>query len=208
MLVTLFLKGLVIGLLIAAPVGPINIMCVRRTIVHGRVAGLISGIGAAAADTILGAIAIFGLAFVTSFLLEERFWLALAGAAFLLCLGIRSLVRPPPKLVSGRDPSSLIGDFTSTLLLTLSNPITIVSFFGIFAAFGVDADERIGIEDWAVLIGVFGGSMSWWLILTGLAGLFHGRFTETGLMWANRVAGVIMLVFAAIVLVEVGRMWR
>lgn len=205
MLVTLFVKGFVIGFIIAAPVGPINIMCVRRTIVHGRLAGLVSGCGAAVADTVLGAIAIFGLAFLSEFLIGERFWLAVGGALFLTVLGIRSLTKPPPKLVSGRDPTNLIGDFTSTFVLTLSNPITMLSFFGIFAAFGVHPDERIGPDDWAALLGVLAGSTAWWLTLIGLAGMFHGRFTVSGLVWANRITGVVMLVFAAVVLVEVAR---
>jgi threonine/homoserine/homoserine lactone efflux protein len=207
MIVALFVKGLVIGFVIAAPVGPINIMCVRRTIVHGRPAGIVSGFGAAVADTILGAIAIFGMAFLTDLLIGGRFWLALGGAVFLAALGVRALLKPPPKLVSGRDPTNLFGDFTSTLVLTLSNPITILSFFGIFAAFGVHPDGRIGPDDWAALIGVFAGAMAWWLIVTGLAGMFHGRFTVSGLLWANRVTGVVMLVFAAAVLVEVARLW-
>src|SRR5688572_3055711 len=163
MILALFLKGLVIGFVIAAPVGPINIMCVRRTIVHGRLAGVVSGIGSALADTILGAIAIFGMAFLADVLLEERFWLALGGAIFLAVLGVRSLTKPPPKLVSARDPTSLLGDFTSSLVLTLSNPITILSFFGVFAAFGVHPDGQIGPEDWAALLGVFAGAMVWWL---------------------------------------------
>lgn len=207
MLFVVLLKGMAIGFLIAAPVGPINIMCVRRTIVHGRLAGVVSGFGAAVADTILAAIAIFGLAFISGFLLKERLWLALAGAIVLLVMGIRSLVKAPPKLVSGRDPTSLVGDFTSTLVLTLSNPITILSFFAIFAAFGFNTDEEIGFDDWIALVGVFAGSMTWWLILTGLAGLFHGRFTESGLAWANRIAGMVILCFAAGVLVEVVRLW-
>lgn len=207
MLVTLFVKGLVIGFIIAAPVGPINIMCVRRTIVHGRLAGLVSGCGAAVADTVLGAIAIFGLAFLSDVLLGERFWLAVGGAMFLTVLGIRSLTKSPPKLISGRDPTNLIGDFTSTFVLTLSNPITILSFFGIFAAFGVHPDEQIGPDDWVTLIGVMAGSTFWWLVVISLAGMFHGRFTVTGLVWANRITGVVMLVFAAAVLTEAVRLW-
>ncbi len=93
------------------------------------------------------------------------------------------------------------------MFLTLSNPITILSFFGIFAAFGVHPDGQIGPDDWAALIGVFAGAMAWWLIVTGLAGMFHGRFTVSGLLWANRITGVVMLIFAAAVLVEVGRLW-
>jgi threonine/homoserine/homoserine lactone efflux protein len=207
MLVTLFVKGLVIGFVIAAPVGPINIMCLRRTIVHGRAAGLITGAGAALADTVLGAIAIFGLAVIQQFLMHERFWLALGGAVFLAMMGVRSLFKPPPKLVSGRDPTNLIGDFTSSFALTLSNPITILSFFGIFAAFGVHPDDQIGPDDWITLIGVLSGSLAWWLVVISLAGMFHGRFTVTGLVWANRITGLVMLVFAAAVMFEVVRIW-
>jgi threonine/homoserine/homoserine lactone efflux protein len=207
MLAALFVKGFVIGFIIAAPVGPINIMCVRRTIVHGRLAGLATGSGAALADTILGAIAIFGLAFLEQFLLHERFWLALAGALFLAVLGFRSLTKPPPKLVSGRDPTSLVGDFTSSFALTLTNPITILSFFGIFAAFGVHPDDQIGPDDWVTLLGVMSGALAWWLIVISFAGMFHGRFTVSGLVWANRIAGVVMLVFAVVVLIEVARIW-
>lgn len=207
MLVTLFVKGFVIGFIIAAPVGPINIMCVRRTIVHGRLAGLVTGSGAALADTILGAIAIFGLAFLEQLLLHERFWLALGGAVFLAAMGVRSLLKPPPKLVSGRDPTSLLGDFTSSFALTLSNPITILSFFGIFAAFGVHPDDEIGADDWTTMLGVMSGAMTWWLIVIALAGMFHGRFTVSGLIWANRITGIVMLVFAAIVTIECVRIW-
>lgn len=207
MLVTLFVKGFVIGFIIAAPVGPINIMCVRRTIVHGRLAGLVTGSGAALGDTILGAIAIFGLAFLEQFLLHERFWLALGGAAFLAIMGVRSLLKPPPKLVSGRDPTSLIGDFTSSFALTLSNPITILSFFGIFAAFGVHPNDEIGADDWATMLGVMSGALTWWVIVISLAGMFHGRFTVSGLHWANRISGIVMLVFAAVVMVECVRIW-
>jgi len=206
MLLWLFLKGLAIGFLIAAPVGPINIMCVRRTIVHGRLPGIVSGLGAAVADTILAAVAVFGLAFVTQILMEERFLLALGGSVFLVVLGLRALLRPPPKLISGRDPTNLLGDFTSTLALTLSNPITILSFLAIFAAFNVRTDEQIGLNNMTVVLGVFVGSMGWWSTLTGLAGFFHGRFTEKGLAWTNRVTGVVILTFAAVVLVEAVRL--
>lgn len=207
MLVTLFVKGLVIGFIIAAPVGPINIMCVRRTIVHGRLAGLATGAGAALADTVLGAIAIFGLAVLEQFLLHERFWLALGGAVFLAIMGVRSLLKPPPKLVSDRDPTSLVGDFTSSFALTLSNPITILSFFGIFAAFGVRPDDQVGADEWATMLGVMSGALIWWLLVISLAGMFHGRFTVTGLLWANRIAGIVMLAFAAVVTVECVRIW-
>jgi threonine/homoserine/homoserine lactone efflux protein len=122
-------------------------------------------------------------------------------------MGVRSLTKPPPKLVSGRDPTSLLGDFTSSFALTLSNPITILSFFGIFAAFGVHPDDEIGADDWATMLGVMSGAFTWWLIVISLAGMFHGRFTVSGLVWANRITGIVMLVFAVVVTVECVRIW-
>jgi len=199
MLEWVFLKGLAIGFLIAAPVGPVNVLCVRRTLLHGRLAGLASGLGAACADTLFGALAAFGVLFVTDFLIAHQFTLALSGAAFLLVLGVSTLLRPPPALTAGRDPTDLIHDFTSTFFLTLTNPITIFSFIGIYVAFGIQADGRIDVGDWLLLGGVFGGAFAWWVVITSLAAYFRARFTTVGLHWANRVAGIVILVFAAAV---------
>lgn len=205
MLTDLFLKGLIVGFLIAAPVGPINVLCVRRTLVHGRLAGIASGLGAAFADTIYGALAALGLAFITGIMLEERFWLGVIGAAILVILGVRTLIAGPPRAAVTKDPSSLAGDFTSTFFLTLTNPITVLSFIAIFAAFGIEGDDHIQLDDGLLLLGVFAGSLAWWLTLTGLVGLFHGRFSEEGLVWTNKVAGIIILGFAGVVLWEVAR---
>jgi threonine/homoserine/homoserine lactone efflux protein len=196
----ILLKGMLVGFLIAAPVGPINVLCVRRTLVHGRLAGIVSGLGAAVADTFYGAIAAFGLAFVTSLLLHERFWIGLVGAILLVVLGVRTLLAGPPTVAAGKDPSSLLGDFTSTLFLTLTNPITILSFLFIFATLGIDSGDGVTFDDSLLILGVFLGSLAWWLMLTGLVGMFHGRFNEHGLLWANRVAGVLILAFAGAVL--------
>ncbi|MBI3454021.1 MAG: LysE family transporter [Rhodospirillales bacterium] len=202
MLIAAFLKGLIAGFLIAAPVGPINVLCVRRTLLHGRVAGFISGLGAAVADTLYGAIAAFGLAFAMSLLLEERLWLSLGGAALLFAAGLRTLFSHPPRPSDTPDPTSLIGDFTSTFFLTLTNPITILSFLAVFAAFGIEGYQGITADGWWLILGVFTGSAAWWLTLTGLVGMFHGKFSEAGLEWANRAAGLIILAFAVVVLWE------
>lgn len=196
------LKGMIIGFLIAAPVGPINVLCARRTLVHGKTAGLVSGLGAAAADTLYGAIAAFGLMFVIEFLYAERFWFGLIGAAFLFVLGLRTLLTTPPRIVAERDPTSLIADFTSTFALTLTNPITIFSFLGTFVAFGVQVQPPIDLDEWMLLGGVFAGSCAWWLMLTSLVGLAHGKFSGDRLAWANRAAGAIIIVFALLVLAK------
>jgi len=198
----LFVKGLAIGLLIAAPVGPINVLCVRRTLVHGQLAGIASGLGAAAADTIFGAIAAFGVFFITDFFFAHHLALSLVGGTFLLVLAIRTLLKPPPDLSGGRDPSGLVADFTSTFLLTLTNPITIFSFLGVYVAFGIHADARVDIGDWLLLAGVFLGSTAWWLLVTGAASFFRARFSTVGLFWANRIAGLVILFFAALVFYE------
>lgn len=198
----LFVKGMVIGFLIAAPVGPINVLCVRRTLMHGQLAGIASGLGAAAADTIFGAIAAFGVIFITDFLLAHHLALSLLGGAFLLVLGIRTLAKPPPELAAGRDPTGLMADFSSTFLLTLTNPITIFSFLGVYVAFGIHADARVDIGDWLLLSGVFFGSTAWWLLITAAASFFRARFSTVGLVWANRVAGVVILFFAILVFYE------
>jgi threonine/homoserine/homoserine lactone efflux protein len=207
MLSTLFLKGMIIGFLIAVPVGPINVLCVRRTIMHGRLAGIVSGLGSAGADTLFGAIAVLGLAALESVVFAERFWIALVGAAMLIVLGIRTLLAGAPQPSAAPDPTSLLGDFTSTFILTLTNPITILSFLGIFGAFGINADDAIDQYDGMLLAGVFLGSTVWWLLLTGVIGVFHGHFNETGLRWANRVAGVLILAFAVAVLWEAWRIY-
>jgi threonine/homoserine/homoserine lactone efflux protein len=195
----IFLKGAIVGMLIAAPVGPINVLVIRRTLVHGRLAGFASGLGAAVADTVFGAIAAFGISMLQSFLEQERQILSLVGAAVLLVMGIRLLRRPTPAIAAGQDPTSLFADFTSTLFLTLTNPITVLSFLAIFAAFGVRSDGQISMDDWLLLAGVMAGASAWWLVVVEAVCLFRDRFTTTGLTWANRIAAVVILVFAAAV---------
>lgn len=195
----IFIKGALVGMLIAAPVGPINVLVIRRTLVYGRLAGLASGFGSAVADTVFGAIAAFGISMLKTFLEEERTLLSLAGAAVLVVMGVKLLRRPVPAIAAGKDPTGLFADFTSTLFLTLTNPITVLSFLAIFAAFGVQADGTIAEDDWLLLVGVLAGASLWWLIVVESVCLFRDRFTTTGLTWANRVAAAVILAFAAVV---------
>jgi threonine/homoserine/homoserine lactone efflux protein len=204
LVVSVFVKGLLAGFLIAAPVGPINVMCVRRTIVYGRLVGIVSGIGAATADTFFGAIAAFGLTFLHDFLMREKFWFAIVGAALLVIMGVRLLIAKPPQKKKDEpedaDPATLLGDFTSTGFLTLTNPVTVLSFLAVFGAFGVQNQERSLADSWTLLLGVFLGSCTWWLLLTTTVGLLRDRFNREGLRWANRIAAVVILGFAVLVL--------
>ncbi len=196
-------KGLIIGFIIAAPLGPIGILCARRTFAEGRRAGFFSGMGAAMADVLYGFIAAFCLALVSDVLVNHQFWFRLAGGLVLCFLGIRTFMAIPaePKLKTKRVYA---GMFTSTFFLTLTNPMTILSLAAVYAGFGL-AGIRGNVVSASVLVsGLFLGSVLWWLFLVGMYSIFHRRFNHQELRWINRVAGIIIattgvLAFASLI---------
>lgn len=204
----IFLKGILLGFAIAAPVGPIGVLCIQRTLQNGRLAGFLSGLGAATADAFYGAVAAFGLTAVTGFLTAQQTWLRLIGGLFLLYLGIKSWRTPPtnPKLDEPAEKSgycSLFSYYTTTVLLTLTNPATILSFAVIFAGSGIVTSQETGWVTAALLVyGVFIGSALWWLLLSGGISLLRGRLTPSHLLWINRAAGLIIGGFGAILLLN------
>ena len=195
----IFLQGALLGFSIAAPVGPIGVLCIRRTLQNGFKSGLASGLGAASADAVYGTIAAAGLTLAADFLVKQQIWLSLAGGAFLLYLGVQTFRSPAPVMESeAGKSSSLIGDYLSTFLLTLSNPITIFSFIALFG--GMSAGADFAFSAFILVAGVFSGSALWWLALSGGVGILRGRFNTETMRWVNRVAGVVILVFAALML--------
>lgn len=198
-----FLKGLVIGFVIAAPVGPIGILCARRTLTHGRRAGFLSGMGASTADVLYGFIAAFGLTFISDLLHSYQFWLRLAGGAILCFLGIKTFIEKPERkgfFSMLRKKKRHAGMYTSTFFLTLTNPMTIFSLAAVFAGFGI-AGTRGSVLSAAVLIlGVFLGSVLWWLFLVGVFSVFKRRFKQHELQWINRIAGLIITASGAFAL--------
>jgi len=194
---TLFLKGLAFGFILAATVGPMWILCFRRTVAYGPMAGLASGMGIAVADAIYGSVAAFGLTAVSGFLLEQELWLGLAGSAFLLWLGMKTLLAPAQALDgAGVERLRAGAAFASTLGLTLTNPPTILAFAAIFAGLGLAASAT-----WAsaalVVLGVFLGSASWWIALPLAASRLRGCIGPRTLRGINLVSGVSILGFAA-----------
>ena len=192
----LFLKGLAFGFVLAATVGPMWMLCFRRTIAAGALAGFVSGMGIAVADAIYGAIAAFGLSALSGLLLAQKFWLGLVGGAFLVYLGVRALLANPSAI---GDPTpanqGLLRAFASTLGLTLANPPTILAFAAIFAGLGLGANASYAAAA-MVVAGVFLGSASWWVILALAAGRLRARL-GTGLLRAlNLISGVVILAFA------------
>jgi threonine/homoserine/homoserine lactone efflux protein len=196
----LFLKGLAFGFLLAATVGPMWVLCFRRTLAQGALAGFVSGMGIAVADGLYGAVAAFGLTAISGFLLQHSFWIGLIGGIFLVYLGAQCLVAAPVEnQATGLERTSLAKAFLSTLGLTLANPPTILAFVAIFAGLGLAANADYAAAAFVVL-GVFLGSASWWLLLAAGAGRLRVKMTKMrgpGLFRAvNIVSGVTILGFA------------
>ena len=196
------LRGLVIGFSIAAPVGPIGVLCIRRTLAEGRAAGLLSGLGAATADAIYGFIAGVGLTYVSNILVGYQSWIRLLGGLFLCYLGLRTFVSKPAESPDHAKGEGLLRDYASTFLLTLTNPMTIISFAAVFAGLGIgSAAGNYGSATFLVL-GVFAGSAAWWLILSGGVSLFRSKFSPRSLGWVNKAAGIVILGFGVLAILS------
>ncbi len=189
------IKGILIGFGIAAPVGPIGILCIKRTLHAGRLAGFASGLGAACADTAYGVIAGFSLTTISSFLLKIQTPLQLIGGFFLLYLGFKIFREKPAKAAANVNERGILKDFSSTFALTFTNPLTILSFMAIFAGLGL-AEGMNAISNSIQLVGgVFIGSALWWLILAEIVTLFRKRVTDKLLTMINRGAGTLIFLF-------------
>jgi len=186
------LKGLGIGFSIAAPVGAIGVLCIRRTLADGRAAGLVSGLGAATADAIYGSVAGFGLTFVSNVLVGQQLWFRLIGGLFLVYLGVKTFLSQPAEQASEGNQYGLLGAYVSTFFLTLTNPLTILSFAAVFAGLGIGTIAADYLSAGVLVLGVFLGSALWWFLLSGGVSLFRDRFTPGSLRWVNRISGAII----------------
>ncbi len=197
---SLFIRGLIIGLSIAAPVGPIGVLCIRRTLASGRLHGLASGLGAATADAVYGAVAAFGLTAISSLLVNQQTWLRLLGGLFLVYLGGRTLLALPATQPPAAGGLGLAGAYVTTLALALTNPLTILSFAAVFAGLGL----ANGVGNYAgaatLVSGVFLGSAAWWLLLSTGVSLFRARFNLKAMRWVNVLSGTIIVLFGLLAL--------
>jgi len=196
----LFLRGLAVGFSIAAPVGPIGLLCIRRTLAESRLAGLATGLGAACADAVYGAVAAFGLSWVTRVLVGQQLAIRLAGGAFLVYLGVRTFLKRPAERAAEAGGAGLAGAFASTFFLTLTNPMTILSFVAVFAGLGLGAGSGGGGGAALMVLGVLLGSAAWWLILSGAVARLRSRFDARRLGWVNRLSGALIAGFGVFAL--------
>jgi threonine/homoserine/homoserine lactone efflux protein len=198
--VLFFFKGVAAGFVIAAPVGPVGVMCVRRTLSRGLIAGYATGLGAALADTLYGIIAAFGVTFVALFLLDNEFGFRLVGGIVLCVMAVHTfLTSPVQREVAASE--NLVADFATAFVVTGTNPITLVAFGVVFTAIGVVAAGETLEWAQALIAGVFVGSALWWTFLTGVAGVYRGAVGHRGLRWINMVSAMVILVSGVIVLI-------
>jgi len=191
------LRGFALGFSIAAVLGPIGVLCIRRTLSSGFLTGFLSGLGAATADATYASIAAFGVTALATLLVDQRTLLRLVGGAFLLYLGLRTL-RTAQALRAASDVTvrGLLAAYASTFGLTMSNPMTILSFVAILAGLGLGSMQG-GEDALALVLGVFLGSAAWWLVLAGLVSLLRARLTPRVFRVINIGSGVLILAFAA-----------
>jgi threonine/homoserine/homoserine lactone efflux protein len=200
-----FGRGLVIGFAIAAPVGAIGVLCIRRTLADGRLNGFVSGLGAATADALYGLVAALGLTSISSLLVARQDVVRLVGGLFLCYLGVRTALASPARERAAGSRRGLLAAYGSTLALTLTNPSTILSFVAVFAGLGL-ADAAGDRQAAGMLVlGVFLGSAFWWLLLSGGVGLFRQALTPERLRWVNRLSGAMLAGFGLLALVSLLR---
>lgn len=195
-MVALFIKGLIIGFAIAAPVGPIGVLCIHRSLHDGFKIGLMTGLGAAFADGTYGLIAGFGLTAVSSLLISHQFWIRLVGGFFLLYLGIKLFLTSPKQNANGSDDKSVWHALATTYLLTLTNPTTILSFIAVFAGLGLGTTNVNFMDAVILVLGITIGSAIWWFILSGgVAFILHHRLSPSIMKTINRFSGIVIFIF-------------
>jgi threonine/homoserine/homoserine lactone efflux protein len=203
----LITSGVVMGLVAAVPIGPVNLICIRRTFAFGPVNGFMSGLGAALGDGVFAAIMGFGLTWVAQMIEGYAAIIELIGGALMVYMGYRTFVSPPvPRVVDDRtdnEGTNLVRAMVSTFALTVTNPVTLLSFGVMFAGLGGLAGGAGSFNDAGfVVAGVVGGSAGWWLALTTVIGLFHARIDEKAMRIINRACGVLVMGCGLVVLVH------
>lgn len=186
-------KGLIIGFSIAAPVGPVGILCIRRSLSQGYLVGLFTGLGAATADALYGFIAGFGLTIISNILVNQQMEFKLMGGLFLCYLGLKIALEKPTQQ-SANPSGKIISAYASTFFLTITNPMTILSFIAIFAGLGLGTKNNYW-DAGILVLGVFLGSALWWLILVSGVSLFRDQVNTHTLQWINRISGIIIIGF-------------
>ncbi|WP_163100337.1 LysE family translocator [Peribacillus alkalitolerans] len=189
----LLLKSFILGFSVSAPVGPIGLLCIQRTLARGKSAGFLTGLGAVSANMIYASIAAFGFSVVSAFLLEQQFILRIVGGIFLFYIGVKAFLKKPSNQAAKLEGESLLSMYFSTFFLMITNPVTILNFVAMFAGLGFDHSSQSGITALTMVGGVFLGGASWWMILSFGVSLFRSRITPH-LTLVNKLAGLLIII--------------
>ena len=198
------IKGLLIGISVSAPLGPIGVLCIQRTLNKGFKSGFVSGAGAASADIIYAIIAGFSITYISDFLIEYQTYIRIIGGAFLILVGIRISISNPAKQIRKLrvKGNNYYKDYITSFLITVSNPITILAFGAFFTAFDM-IDKNVNNFDITIMIiAVFSGSLIWWVSLISIVTIFKTRIRLRNLLWINRITGILIVLFAAFVIIS------
>ena len=196
----LFVSGIAAGFVIAFPVGPVGVLCIRKALADGRGAAFVAGLGAAVADTFYGAVAALGISVILDFIIGHQYSLRAVGGVVLTLIGLQTFRSRPVLGCAPAKGAGLVKDFVSTFLITLTNPATILAFLSVFATVGAFHAKRSVYESWVLILGVFLGSALWWLVLSGAVSAVRSRFSQVWLTWTNRVSGILLVVSGLAVL--------
>ncbi|MEN3974069.1 LysE family transporter [Emcibacter sp. SYSU 3D8] len=190
----LFIKGLLIGIIVAAPMGPVNILCIHRTITCGRIAGLVAGLGAALGDAAFALVAALGITAVAAFVQAHEAWFRIPGAIMLLALGVKLWLSHPHYEQRETNGHGLFRSLAATFLLTVSNPITIAAFLALFVAWGLGSGLTVPAAA-EVVLGTLVGSAVWWVALVFIIGMLHRKIEDRHMLLLNRITAIAVVLF-------------
>jgi threonine/homoserine/homoserine lactone efflux protein len=191
--ISLFFKGFLVGIIISAPIGPVGALCIQRTMSYGRLSGILSGIGAAVGDSIFAVIAVFGLTFISGFLDEKEAWFRIAGGIILLYFGLRVYLSKQQDCSNQDNEVNHFGTFGSALLLTISNPLVILSILAVFAVLGIVNPTSSYPSTALLILGVFSGAVFLWTITCHILSNYRNRMGQKGILLVNRITGLFIL---------------
>lgn len=197
----LFLKSIILGFSVSAPVGPIGLLCIQRVLSRGRLAGILTGFGAVTANMIYASIAAFGFSVVSAFLIEQQFLLKVIGSSCLFYLGIKTFLKKPAAAAANLQGEGLLGMYLSTFLLMITNPVTILNFTAMFAGLGFESGADTGLTAVTLIGGVYIGAAFWWVLLSFVVSIFKNKITpHLGLV--NKIAGLLIIVLGILAIIK------
>ncbi|MCK5823580.1 MAG: LysE family transporter [Bacteroidales bacterium] len=199
------IKGLILGIAVSAPMGPIGVLCVQKTVNKGKTLGFYSGLGAATADTFYAIVTAFGLTYITNFLLRHQLYFEIIGISVLLALGLKMFFSNPVKqykINQRKQKKGIFGDYISTFFLTISNPLTVIFYGTAYAALGLIGDSGSEGSSYLLIAGIFLGATLWWYFLTSVVNVYRHKFRLKVIWHINRASGIAIIALSCIAIFQ------